>query len=788
MPAKRTIEDVLGDVYDTGPDIRQGTDLLVLRLPVEHQWDPDLFAGKIPPKVTGALFELLGGTDVAITFARVDDRPVHLLHSFRGRHLLSANVNPRFPYATFPSDMPVNEVIEDIRAAELDYLLEKSRAVITAAPGTVFEAPSGRLVQHFIRVGNIQYSRDAIDALFYWLLPHLDRCAAILVDTWSISSVAFNISVLCQRYFGGGPRRVELLPDYIDPAHGSDLRAREVIERLVREAPTDPELDRILCLISATQSGSLRNTLGEIVTGGLDRFHAHYVAIFALGPTNMSALRELAHDQRFHLLQPADDVSRPDHRIPIDRQVYFPLIFQDEPVEITQPVTVPSREVVDALAGRGILQVHRTITRNQSARHHGVHVATEQLAALPFLRDRLINALAGTKNTPVRLVAPPGKGSEQLVALVDEQLRNQGIETPTLLHPTLHFTANASEAELQARDAIRDASEDDEIIVVVDAWVNDANLSQYQRSLRNEGFEGRIRYLVGVACPSFPKAWERTMRRLRHRGRLPPHEVITLLELPLPDWRDQDCPWCQELALYNRWARRGPLHARLADRAEALSSAAARGLTDDLFLALPARTPLALGPSSFFVGQASSQADAFAAVSSALQRLRSRDPAHGPPLGLRRFPVSTVLKHDDYLKETWTDSILRSIFLRGAHPEELVYADPATEAKRTTDLRDLLLDTSPAQHDMAIEILLAAALGKATVHVDAALRHGLVPIDEDGTIKYFLDMIEKDAAEEAARALGGALAGGEEIAEADETNGEIGFDGPATVAARTVEE
>ena len=99
-----------------------------------------------------------------------------------------------------------------------------------------------------------------------------------------------------------------------------------------------------------------------------------------------------------------------------------------------------------------------------------------------------------------------------------------------------------------------------------------------------------------------------------------------------------------------------------------------------------------------------------------------------------------------------------------------------------------MLDTSPAQHDMAIEILLAAALGKATVHVDAALRHGLVPIDEDGTIKYFLDMIEKDAAEEAARALGGALAGGEEIAEADETNGEIGFDGPATVAARTVEE
>lgn len=784
MPTNRTIEDVLGDVYDSGPDIRQGTDLLVLRLPVEQQWDPDLFAGEMPSKVTGALVELLGGTDVAITFARVDDRPVHLLHSFRGRHLLSANLNPRFPHATFPADLLMKEVIEDIQAAELDHLLEKSRAVITAAPGTVFEAPSGRLVRHFIRVGNIQYSRDAVDALFYWLLPHLDCCAAILVDTWSISSVAFNISVLCQRYFGGGPRRVELLPDYIDPAYGSDLRAREVIERLVREAPTDPNLDRILCLISATQSGSLRNTLGEVVKGGLDRFHAHYVAIFALGLTNMPALRELVHDQRFQLLQPAADVPWPDRRIRIDRQVYFPLIFQDELVEITQPVTLPSREVVDALAGHGILQVHRTIIRNRSARHHGVHVATEHLGALPFLSDRIVRALGGIQKTPVLLVAQPGSGSEQLLALVGEELRKQSFEAPTLLHPTLHFAANASEAEKEARAAIRGACEDDEIIVLVDSWVNDASLAQYQRSLRTEGFKGRILYLIGVACPSSPKAWERTKRRLRHRGTAAPHEVITLLELPLPDWRDQECPWCQELALYNRWARRGPLHPRLADRTEALGSGVSLGMSDDLFLALPASKPLALGPSSFFVNQGSSQADAFAAVTSALQRLRSRDPADGPPLGPRRFPISTVLKHGDYLKETWTDSILRSIFLRGAHPEELIYADSTTEAERTRDLRDLLIDSSPAQHDIAIEILLAAALGKATVHVDADLRHSLAVIDEDGTIGFFLDMMEKDEVEKAARAVGGMLAGGEAFAGPDDTIGEIGFDDPATVAVR----
>ncbi len=772
VPAKRLIIDVLLDIYDTGPEIRQGTDLLILRLPVEEQWDPDLFAGGMPEIVTGVLLDLLGDPDVAVAMERVDDRPVHLLHSFRGRQLLSPNINPRFPRLTFPEGMTERATIENIQTAELDHLLDKSRAIITAAPGTVFEAPSGRLVRHFVRVGNIQFSRDAVDALFFWLLPDLERCAAILVDTWSISSVAFNVATLCQRYFGGGSRRVELLPDYIEADRGSDVRAREVVERLVREAPTDANLDRILCLISATQSGSLRETLGTVMGGGLDRFHAHYIAIFALGPTDMPALRRLHDDQRFHLLEPATDPARPDHRIPIDRQVYFPLTFKDEPIEITHPVTVPSRATIDALAGRGMLQVHRTISRNQQARHHGIHVETEALVNLPCVPGLLADALSGLKRAPIMLVAPRGSGSEGLAALIGDQLRHRGFDAPTLLHPTLHFPADAGDADAVARQAIRDAGEDDEIVVVVDSWVNDASLSQYQRSLRTEGFKGRILYLIGIACPSSPKAWERTRRRLRHRGDLPAHEVTALLELPLPDWRERDCPWCQELELYKRWARRGDLHPRLADRREALGSAAKRGMSEDLFLAVPAEPALKLGLSSFFVDHQSGQADAFAAVSSALQRLRARAPADGPPLGHRRFPVSTVLKHGDYLKETWTDSILRSIFLRGAHAEELVYADPATEAERTTELRDLLLDPSPAQHDMAIEILLAAAMGKAAVLVDDDLRTGLAPIDHDGTIGFILGMIAADAADEAARAVGGASA--RAVSSSERGRGEVG--------------
>ena len=94
--------------------------------------------------------------------------------------------------------------------------------------------------------------------------------------------------------------------------------------------------------------------------------------------------------------------------------------------------------------------------------------------------------------------------------------------------------------------------------------------------------------------------------------------------------------------------------------------------------------------------------------------------------------------------------------MRNPCGEELVYADPLLEVERTTALRDLLLDNSPAQHDVALEILLSAALGKATVQVDDALREGLSAFDHDLTIAFFLNMLSMDAEERADRALGAA--------------------------------
>lgn len=127
---------------------------------------------------------------------------------------------------------------------------------------------------------------------------------------------------------------------------------------------------------------------------------------------------------------------------------------------------------------------------------------------------------------------------------------------------------------------------------------------------------------------------------------------------------------------------------------------------------------MTLGPESLFANFGANQAEAFAAVASALQYLRSASTPDRPPLGPRQFPVSTVLNHEDYLCSKWTDSILRAAFLRAASSEELTYADAGRENARIQALEDLLVQSADGEHDIALEILLASNLGKCRVRFE----------------------------------------------------------------------
>jgi len=214
--------------------------------------------------------------------------------------------------------------------------------------------------------------------------------------------------------------------------------------------------------------------------------------------------------------------------------------------------------------------------------------------------------------------------------------------------------------------------------------------------------------------------WERRRKLASYRKppdsrvSLPRHTVEAIEKIVLPDWHEQDCPWCAEKELYRQSAPESgePLpDANLWDRIETLTNSMHVGLAIGLFLQIPSLPPLEITDESIFVKAPATQATVFAGVAGAKQRLRTPS-ANNLALGPRRFPIATVLKWQEYLVDTFSDSILRASFLRAARHDELIYADQGEEAARVRRALDLIFSNVQTETDVTAEIILAAITGK----------------------------------------------------------------------------
>jgi hypothetical protein len=711
------LEDVFDEIYELKLEGRLRTEMLIVRMPVDEQWGRE----EIENKTTEKARSLFDSKETSGAFGRLRDRSVHVLASSGGSHVLTSNLSPHWaddPMLIY--GLSIEAVLIAIRRAEFNFILERSRAILTSPPGSQFRAPSGRLVKSFVRVGNIQYNRDAIDAVFFWLLPHLVGVRAILTDTWSISSIGFNLARLSSRYFGLEYVPVEMLPSYHDGSEAATIQTRAVVERLdadLRAASSDRS--NMLCLISATQTGSLASHLQHIFDSSSLSCEPRFVALFALGNTEIPSLHNLHGDGRFALL--SEDAAPLSQPVIIDSQVYFPLQFQDEVIEINKSIADISRQFFDCYVTSGIIQVHRTHDEgNGRPRHHGIHLETERLLEVPQFVTRYDEVLGSLPSCPSVIVCPPHKAGHELARHAQQRFGGAGSVPKIYEHPNLFLqptSPNSEEQEL--RDFLNGAKESDALLVVDDVCITGTRLSQYQRYIRTERYKGRIDYVIGVSRVSHPDVWTNLQRYLSYRGRNPERHTVKCVDaLLLPDWRDEDCPWCREMRLYERWQKESSLPDALVDRLTLLSRASASGMTDELYLRFPDLPTMKLGPDSLFTSDRANQAEVFAAVSSALQHLRSNSSGERPPLGPRRFPISTVLNHVDYLRSKWTDSILRATFLRSASSEELTYAAPDKEKERTQALRDLAIQQTDGEHEVALELLLAAHLGKCSISVD----------------------------------------------------------------------
>ena len=255
---EQSIEVLLEQIYNGYADQRLRASGLVLRPDVRDQFATDAInsacSGEAPSDSPFLSALAVASTEPSEHFGRFAELPIFVLHADDCAPKLGRNVNPlATPTALMQAHLAHPETVADIRVAEMRFLVGRSRAFLRPVEGSYYVPPSHRPARSFLRVGNIQYSRQAIDAVTFWLLPSLHRCKAILVDTWSLSSVAFNASRVLASIRGEGPVPVEMLSQYQDSSDERQAALIEVLDRLAFDGGVDLYDDDlpVTCIVSA---------------------------------------------------------------------------------------------------------------------------------------------------------------------------------------------------------------------------------------------------------------------------------------------------------------------------------------------------------------------------------------------------------------------------------------------------------------------------------------------------------------------------------------------------------
>lgn len=726
--AGQSLEGLFETLYTDHADARQQAACVIVRPDVRDRFTPDDLAAVASGAKPGspfldALRDALSAPRLA--FARMPDMPIAALFSSGEALHLSGNINPgniETPFAA--RDLAEPSILAAIRERELACLVEHSRALLPIIPGSFYRAPSNRLARAFLRVGNIQYSRHSIDAVCFWLLPYMRDCAAILVDTWSISSVAFDLAGLIGEARGIPPLPVEMLSQYQDASPERMALAAEALDRLSAELDARLPIGeregtaKVACILSATHSGSLVKVLGELIELSGFALDLSYVAIFQMGPNlGLPSLSDISGTPEFRPLDSDEEAGRTI--VEIDPRSYFPLTHNDVELVVRERHSLTAKTFIELFPQPELISLHRDHRTDGPTRHHAVHIDTVMLARSEAFRERFATQLRALQPRPSLVITPLHPAAHELGVLAASILsETNAVEHFEHSNLALADAGPDRDSDLALERAILALGTDEALLVLDDAFITGTRMSAYQGRLRAMKCRARLHYHVVIARPPNLANWRKAKAMLgwREAADTVPfarNTVDATFEVCLPNWQERDCPWCAELLLYdNLLARSVELPPFFAARRRRLVDGKDTGLIHNALLHDGFAEPLRLERGSIFAPPGVSQAAVFASVVSALQTMRTVSEADLPLLGPRRHPLSTVLKASEYLFDVFTDSVVRAAFLRGGTPNELVYAGDNQEQDRQRLIADLVSNAAAHVCDLGHELILASAVGK----------------------------------------------------------------------------
>lgn len=686
LPKHRTLDELADLLVAQHARRAEQTELVVLRPPVET-------AIVKPRKQDYPLDGLIRRTPRA---------EIRILHSTDFRHGLSHNLLEQ--KGEVYSGDALSRLMTALREREFEHYAVNCGGLLAARAGFVYRAPSGHYVRQFLRVGNIQKSRFALDAVFFWMLPYLEGCRAIIVDTWSISSIALNAARLLEKYRDGEDCRVEFLPAYFDG--GRDVR--EKARTVLRYAWQDEGV--ILVLFSAVRSGRSFNRLRETIERAVPRKNVRYLAIYSLGSA-------VGFDALCTELPGFEDAKGQGSVITIDPSSFFPVTARDKPLLIRKPDAAANRDFFRRYKGARAIRIHRDVRDSSGTRmrHHAFDVEVEALLTKPTFRKRLGGVLDQIEQ-PAIVVAPPHNVGRSLGDIVQEFVQKKFRVAPQVL---LHSDLNPDDGAV--RSAFRKTKTRTNLLILDDVSTTGQRLNRFQMNLRTLEFRGHISYLVAVARPDDDQAWRQRVQNLRARENGRPNQVHWVEKIILPNWDETECPWCLEYewlseVLQDNTASATSFDLALARHRTLEAAADGEGLVDEvLWVGSASSRPVVTRGSIFLPHVGAVEADVVASVAGAIQRMRT---AVDEADVLRNdYPQPRIVSPNNFLGPSprYNDAILRMAVLRVTRPAELRRWDDADEAMRWKQFCDAFEE---CQGNMALELTVAISQRKVSLLED----------------------------------------------------------------------
>lgn len=663
---------------------------------------------------------------IAELASRFPTTTLALLTSREYRHELSGNLSSECSATEGLNDISA-QIIRQIRQREMENFVEQSGAMLPRSRSFNYRLPANVFADSFLRVGNIQTHRDVLDAVFFWLIPSLRAAHGLLVDTWSISSIALNAARLLARYDAAKREfRVEMLAHYYDGRPGT----RSVLDEIARRVSGDYRTP-FLVLFSASMTGqSLSRVARSLDIAKCPAGLAAFQVVYRLKATPIEikgeAVPELCDLSKI-IAAPSGAPALPERRtsIEIDPITYFPRTITEREQRILKAVADRHRAFFDAYRQDDIIRVHATsYIGGQRYRHHGVLIDVRNMFRVEGFRRNLAQAAGECDPPPTMIISPTHEAARAMTAFIREELfKSRGLVVPSYVSIDLSsgpIVAEDDAHEISLQELSRQLQQraaDDVLLVVDDVVTTGQRLLTYQRRLRDLGYRGRTYYLVAVSRMSSALAWTGLCATLRVNMHSANNVIRPVEQILLPDWDDFSCPWCLESKLLDDIisANGERTSTFMRERANRLRSADRDGLADDVFLEGMNLPPMALTPNSVMVSDPASQAAVFAAVACTLQEMRTeRD--EDKRLAPDGFPLRSILTIDD-LKDRYTDPILRAAILRAAYARELNRAQESAEALRTDWAQRCLKSGDEADRLLRRELLLNVLLDKFSPRV-----------------------------------------------------------------------